>query len=186
MCGNTKPSVMWDQLTALQPATVKEVQTVVFLHKLPRHIRNLINPRAFKEPEELIQRCNEILEDQTVEEAAAAKAATRPHSPFRDTRRSSSPFCGKGSAGNRSGSAIRPPWAPPEAAAATACVSTTPVSVPRPRSARRAALTRKTNRPAAGLYTAADAGPIPTCYTAPPPFLYRNQSQPCLPYLQRT
>jgi hypothetical protein len=54
---------MWDNLTALQPSTVKEAQTVLFLRKLPRHIRNLINPRAFKEPEDLIQRCNEIWED---------------------------------------------------------------------------------------------------------------------------
>jgi hypothetical protein len=54
MCGNTRPSVMWDNLTALQPATVKEVQTVLFLRKLPRHIRNLIDTRAFKEPEDLI------------------------------------------------------------------------------------------------------------------------------------
>jgi hypothetical protein len=53
MCGNTRPSVMWDHLTALQPATVKEVQTVLFLRKLLRHIRNLINPWASKEPEEL-------------------------------------------------------------------------------------------------------------------------------------
>jgi hypothetical protein len=76
MCGNTRPSVMWDNLTALQPATVKEAQTVLFLCKLPRHIRNLINPRAVKEPEDLIQRCNEIWEDQTAEEAAASVAAS--------------------------------------------------------------------------------------------------------------
>jgi hypothetical protein len=34
-CGNNRPSVMWDNLTALQPATVKEIQTVLFLRKLP-------------------------------------------------------------------------------------------------------------------------------------------------------
>jgi hypothetical protein len=118
MCGNTRPSFIWDHLTTLQPATVTEVQTVLFLRKLPRHIRNLINPRAFKAPEELIQRCNEIWDDQTVEEAAAA--ALRPHSPFREARRSSSPFRGKGSAGNKSGRGHA------EAAAATACISTTP------------------------------------------------------------
>jgi hypothetical protein len=75
---------MWDNLTTLQPATVKEAQTVLFLRKLPRHIRNLINPRAFKEPEDLIQRCNELWEAQTAEEAAAAAAAVapRPQSPF--------------------------------------------------------------------------------------------------------
>jgi hypothetical protein len=97
MCGNTRPSVMWDNLTALQPATVK-VQTVLFLRKLPRHIRNLINPRTFREPEDLIQHCNEIWDDQT-----GAAAAPRPHSPFRGARRSPSPFRGKGSAGNKSG-----------------------------------------------------------------------------------
>ncbi len=60
MCGDTRPSVLWDNITALQPATVKEAQTVLFIRKLPHHIRNLINPRAFKEPEELIQPCNEL------------------------------------------------------------------------------------------------------------------------------
>jgi hypothetical protein len=99
-CGNNRPSVMWDNLTALQPSSVKEIQTVLFLRKLPRHIRNLINPREFREPEDLIQRCNEIWEDLGCEEAAAAAAAaaatSRPISPFRDTRRSSSPFRGKG------------------------------------------------------------------------------------------
>ena len=41
-------SVMWDNLTALQPATVKEAQTVLFLRKLPRHIRNLIKGEGLK------------------------------------------------------------------------------------------------------------------------------------------
>jgi hypothetical protein len=51
---------MWDNLTALQPATMKEAQTVLFLHKLLLHIRNLINPRAFKEPEDLIKPLHSI------------------------------------------------------------------------------------------------------------------------------
>ena len=87
MCGDTRPSVLWDNLTAPQLATVKEAQTVLFLRKLPRHIRNLINPWAFKE------------NAQTMEEAAAAAAAPRPHSPFRGARRSPSLFPGKGSVG---------------------------------------------------------------------------------------
>jgi hypothetical protein len=103
MCGDTRPSVLWDNLTALHPATVKEAQTVLFLRKLPRHIRNLINPRAFKEPEDLIQRCNELWAAQTAEEAAAAVAALRPQSPFRGARHSPSPFRRKGSGGDRSG-----------------------------------------------------------------------------------
>jgi hypothetical protein len=96
---------MWDNLTPLQPSSVKEIQTVFFLRKLPRHISNLINPREFQEPEDLIRRCNKIWEDLGCEEAAAvavAAATSRPHSPFRDTRRSSSPFRGKGPNSDRS------------------------------------------------------------------------------------
>ena len=44
---------MWDNLTSLQPATVKEIQTDLFLRKLPSYIRDLINPREFQEPEDL-------------------------------------------------------------------------------------------------------------------------------------
>ncbi len=170
-CGS-KSSLMRDHLTALQPSTVKEVQTVLFLRKLLRHIRNLINAQAFKELKDLIQCCNEIWEDQTTEEAATAAAAAatrRPHSPFQDSRRSSSPFRGKGLPATDLAAAVHRPPARPEAAAATACASTTPASVPRPRSARRAAFTRKTNRPAAGPYTAAADSPIKT--GCPPPSL---------------
>jgi hypothetical protein len=93
MCGDTRPSALWDNLSALQPETVKDAQTALFLRKLPRHISNLINPRAFMMTEELIQRCNELWMAQTLEEAAAAaRAATSLQSPFRNARRSPSPF----------------------------------------------------------------------------------------------
>jgi hypothetical protein len=58
--GNNKPLVLWDQFNARQPATVKEIQTVLFLCKLPHYIRDLINPREFQDPETLTQWCNEI------------------------------------------------------------------------------------------------------------------------------
>jgi ribosomal protein L4 len=118
MCGNTRPSILWDNLTAPQLATVKEAQTVLFLRKLPRHIRNLINPRAFKEPEDLIQRCNELWVAQTAEEAAAA-AAPRQQSPFRGAHRSPSPFRRKGSGGDRSGRRRSPTPGPTTPASAT-------------------------------------------------------------------
>jgi hypothetical protein len=89
MCGDTRPSVLWDKLTALQPESVKEAQTALFLRKLPHHISNLINPQAFKTTEELIQRCNELWMAQTPEEAAAAAtAAAVPslQSPFWNSR----------------------------------------------------------------------------------------------------
>ncbi len=81
-------------LTALQPATVKDAQIALFIRKLPRHISNLINPRAFQTSEELIQRCNELWVAQTPEEVAAAAAAAvpSPQSPFRSAHRSPSPF----------------------------------------------------------------------------------------------
>jgi hypothetical protein len=106
MCGDARPSVLWDNLTALQPATVKDAQTVLFIRKLQRHISNLINPHAFKTPEELIQRCNELWVAQTPEEAAAATAAPAapsPQSPFQSARRSPSPFRRKAPGSNKSG-----------------------------------------------------------------------------------
>jgi hypothetical protein len=101
MCGNTRPSVLWDNLTALQPESKEDAQTVLFLRKLLRHISNLINPRAFKTTEELIQHCNKLLMAQEEEEeaaaAAAAAAAAVPNmqSPFRNSRLFPSPFCRK-------------------------------------------------------------------------------------------
>jgi hypothetical protein len=85
---------MWDHHTALQPATVKEIQTVLFLRKLPSYIRDLINPREFQEPEALIQRCNEIWEDRSEEEGAAAVAILRPHPPSMVT--AAPPLCSVG------------------------------------------------------------------------------------------
>ena len=105
MCGDTRPSVLWDNLTALQPESTKDAQTALFLSKLPPHISNLINPWAFKTTEELIQRCNELWMAQTPEEAAAAAAAAVPslQSPFRNSRRSPSLFRRKTPRGEKSG-----------------------------------------------------------------------------------
>jgi hypothetical protein len=69
----------------------------------------------------------------------------RLHSPFQGTHRSSYPFFrGKGPAGNKSDRCCSPtPWP----AQVTTGASTIPVSVPRPRNARRSAHTRKSSRP---------------------------------------
>ncbi len=75
MCSDTRPSVLWDNLTALQPATIKDAQIALFLCKLPRHISTLINKRAFDTTEEMIQRCNALWMSQTPEEAASTAAA---------------------------------------------------------------------------------------------------------------
>jgi hypothetical protein len=115
MCGDTRPSVLWDNLTALQPASMKDAQTSLFLHKLPRHISNLINPRAFNTTEEMIQRCNVLWMAQTPEEAASAAAAAAAavavpsqQSPFRNSRRSPSPFRRKTTSGDKSGRRLSP------------------------------------------------------------------------------
>jgi hypothetical protein len=108
MCGDTWPSVLWDNLTALQPESIKDAQTALFLRKLPRHISNLINLQAFITTEELIQRCNALWMAQTPEEAAsaAAVAAAVPsqQSPFQNSRRSPSPFRSKTPGGDKSDS----------------------------------------------------------------------------------
>ncbi len=110
MCDDTRPSVLWDNLTALQPATMKDAQTALFLRKLPRHLSNLINTRAFNTTEEMIQRCNELWMSQTPEEAASAAAAAATaaavpgqQSPFRNSRRSPSPYRCKTSGGDKTG-----------------------------------------------------------------------------------
>jgi hypothetical protein len=44
MCGSEiRPSVLWDNLTALQPASLVEAQVALFIRKLPRHISAMIN-----------------------------------------------------------------------------------------------------------------------------------------------
>jgi hypothetical protein len=165
MCsGKTRPSVLWDNLTALQPAMIKEAQTALFLRKLPRHISALINTRSFD---------NTLWMSQTPEEAASAAAAAAAaagpwqHSTLRNARRSPSPYRrktpGGDKSGDKSGRRSRPPPGQPRAAATMVCVSTTPASATRPTSARRAAPIRKTNRPAAGPHFVAAAGVIPAC-----------------------
>jgi hypothetical protein len=110
MCSDTRPSVLWDNLTALQLATMKDAQTALFLRKLPRHISNLINTRVFNTAKEMIQRCNALWMSQTPEEAASAAtakagAAAVPsqQSPFQNSRRSPSPYRCKTSGGDKTG-----------------------------------------------------------------------------------
>jgi hypothetical protein len=116
MCGDTRPSVLWDNLTALQPATMKDAQTTLFLRKLPRHISNLINTRAFNTTEEMIQSCNALWMSQTPEEtastataAAAARAVLSQQSPFRNSRRFPSPYRPSRPAATRRAAVDRPP-----------------------------------------------------------------------------
>jgi hypothetical protein len=102
MCDSaTRPSVLWDNLTALQPASLNEAQVALFIRKLLRHIRAMINTKSFDTPQEMVRRCNQLWATQTPEEAtsaaaAAAAAAAGPwqHSSLRDAqaRRSPSPY----------------------------------------------------------------------------------------------
>jgi hypothetical protein len=106
MCSsNTRPSVLWDNLTALQPATLKDAQVALFLRKLPRHISALINTRSFDTTQEMIQRCNALWASQTPEEAASAAAAAAAgpwqHSSLRNARRSPSPYRRKTPGGDK-------------------------------------------------------------------------------------
>jgi hypothetical protein len=103
--GETRPSVLWDNLTALQPATIKEAQTALFLRKMPRHISALINTRSFDTTEEMIQRCNALWMSQIPEEAASAAAAggSWQHSTLRNACRSPSPYRRKTPDGDKSG-----------------------------------------------------------------------------------
>jgi hypothetical protein len=169
MCGDTRPSVLWDNLTALQQATVKDAQTVLFICKLPRHISNLINPRAFKTSEELIQRCNELWMAQTPEEAAAAAAAPSPQSSFRSARRSPSPFRRKTPGGDKSGRHRSPtPGAARGGCSDSLCFYHSRFGN-KAHKCEKGCSYQKTNRPAACPHFAAAASPIPACC---PPLLF--------------
>jgi hypothetical protein len=153
MCsGDTRPSVLWDNLTALQPATLKEAQVALFLRKLPRHISALINTRSFDTTEEMIQRCNALWTSQTPEEAASAAAGPWQHSSLRNARRPPadrrrcSPTPGAAKGGRNDG----------------LCFYHSHFGNKAHKCER--GCTRKTNRPAAGPQFAAAAGPIPACH----------------------
>jgi hypothetical protein len=81
MCGDTRPSVLWDNLTALHPATIKDAQIALFLRKLPRHISTLINTRAFNTTEEMIQRCNALWMSQPLMGPLPPRPQPRPPHP---------------------------------------------------------------------------------------------------------
>ncbi len=110
MCGSeTRPSVLWDNLTALQPASLNEAQVALFIRKLPRHISAMINTKSFDTPQEMVRRCNQLWGTQTPEEtaSAAAAAAAGPwqHSSLRNAqaRRSPSPYRRKTPGGDKAG-----------------------------------------------------------------------------------
>jgi hypothetical protein len=111
MCGSeTRPSVLWDNLTALRPKTLEEAQVALFIRKLPRHISAMINTKSFDTPKDMIRRCNQLWATQTPEEAASAAAAAAAatagpwqHSSLRNAqaRRSPSPHRRKTPGGDR-------------------------------------------------------------------------------------
>jgi hypothetical protein len=87
--GNNKPSVLWDQLNALKPDSLEEVQTVLFLRKLPAYIRDRVNPGGCEDLHALVQWCDYIWENRSQD------AVPRSHSPSRGSHRNSSHFRGK-------------------------------------------------------------------------------------------
>jgi hypothetical protein len=75
--GANNPSVLMDQLNPLKPASVEEIQKVLFLRKMPAYIRDVVNPRDFQ----LTERWNKIWENRSQGIGAAAAAVLRSHSP---------------------------------------------------------------------------------------------------------
>ena len=91
--GTMKPSVLWDQLRALMPSTLEEIQLALFYRRLPAYIRDAVGTRKFTDQDELTELCNQVWEHHGGAAAAAAAAAAVSHrsaSPARD-RRAQSP-----------------------------------------------------------------------------------------------
>ena len=101
-----KPSVLWDQLNALMPATKEEIQLALFYRRLPAYIRDAVGTRKYTSKYELTELCNQVWEHHGGAAAAVAAVSTRPTSPARD-RRSQSPHRG-GKAGQQGGRPQRP------------------------------------------------------------------------------
>ncbi len=70
--------MLWDNLSALRPASLDKAQVALFIRKLPRHISAMINTKSFDTPQEMVRRCNQLWATQTPEEAASAAAAAAP------------------------------------------------------------------------------------------------------------
>ncbi len=66
-----------DQLNALKPTSVEEIQKVLFLRKMPTHIRDIVNPRDFTELPTLTERCKEIWKNRRQDIGTAAAAIPR-------------------------------------------------------------------------------------------------------------
>jgi hypothetical protein len=95
---NNRPSVLWDQLDALQPDSIEEVQKVLFLRKLPAYIRDRVNPGGFEDLHALVQWCDYIWANRSQDDVP------RSHSPSRGSRhRHSLPFRGKRPGNAKSG-----------------------------------------------------------------------------------
>jgi len=87
MCsGDTRPFVLWDNLTTLQPATIKEAQTALFLRKLPCHISALINTRHHRGDDPALQCTVDVPDPQggrsRGQPVAALYSSERPQIPL--------------------------------------------------------------------------------------------------------
>jgi hypothetical protein len=49
-----------DQLTALRPDSLDDIQKVLFFRKMPTYIKDAVNPRGCTTLSNLMQRCNEV------------------------------------------------------------------------------------------------------------------------------
>jgi hypothetical protein len=143
-----------DQLNALKPASVDEVQKVLFLHKMPAYIRDKVNPRDFPDLPPLTEQCNKIWESRSQDVGAAAAAV-----PFPWHCRSFSPFRSKRPAAGKSGKRGSPMPGPSRTAVLMATASTTRASDHNP-SARTAAHTRKMSRLAVANCTTGPLTPV--------------------------
>jgi hypothetical protein len=103
--GTNKPSVLMDQLLALQPDSLEDVTRVLFFRKVHPCIRDGVNPNDYQNLRDLTKRCNEVWESRSASAMAAtsfaAAAVQRSASPARGGRRNSSPFRGEVKRGKR-------------------------------------------------------------------------------------
>jgi hypothetical protein len=69
---SNKLTVLMDQLNTLKPTSVDKIHKVLFLHKMPAYIWDIVNPRDFQDLPALTNQCNKISKNRCKDAGAAA------------------------------------------------------------------------------------------------------------------
>jgi hypothetical protein len=181
--GSKKPWVLMDQLDTLKPSSVNKIQRFLFLHKMPNHIRDIVNSRDFQDLSALTEPCEEIWESQCPDLALPPTGLSRGCTPPPAAATADPPPSAGRSAPQPSlATATCPHPAHTGATTPIAGTTTIPASDHGPSSVRTPARIRKMSRPAVAALTALLA---PLNPADPLPAIVLASARLCLSFQQK-